>query len=99
MASGYWQLEIEEEDKPKTAFSTKFGLFEHNCMAFGLCNAPATFQCAMQLVLSGLLWKKVLVYINDVIVLGRSFEDNTINLREVLERFREHNLKLKPRKC
>jgi hypothetical protein len=70
MASGYWQLEIEEEDKPKTAFITKFGLFEHNRMAFGLCNAPATFQRAIQLVLADLLWRKALAYIDDVIVLG-----------------------------
>jgi hypothetical protein len=99
MASGYWQLEIEEEDKPKTAFITKFGLFEHNRMAFGLCNAPATFQRAIQLVLSGLLWKKALAYIDDVIVLGQTFGDNIANLREVLDRFRDHDLKLKPRKC
>jgi hypothetical protein len=99
MASGYWQLEIEEEDKPKTAFITKYGLFEHNRMAFGLCNAPATFQRAIQLVLSGLLWGKALAYIDDVIVLGRSFGDNILNLEEVLERFRQHHLKLKPRKC
>ena len=44
MASGYWQVEIAEEDRPKTAFITKYGLYEHTRMAFGLCNAPATFQ-------------------------------------------------------
>ena len=99
MASGYWQLEIAEEDKPKTAFITKFGLFEHNRMAFGLCNAPATFQRAIQLVLADLLWRKALAYIDDVIVLGTSFEDHISSLKAVLDRFRLHNLKLKPRKC
>ena len=54
MASGYWQIEIDEKDRYKTAFITKFGLFEHKQMAFGLCNAPATFQRVIQFVLRGL---------------------------------------------
>ena len=99
MCSGYWQIEIQESDKPKTAFITKAGLFEHNRMAFGLCNAPATFQRAMQLVLDGLTWKEVLAYLDDVIVLGKSFGDHLNNLRLVFSRFRKYNLKLKPRKC
>ena len=99
MASGYWQIEIAEQDRPKTAFITKGGLFEHNRMAFGLCNAPATFQRAMQLVLEGLTWREVLAYLDDVIVLGPSFDDHISNLACVLQRFRAYNLKLKPRKC
>ena len=62
MASGYWQIEIDEADRHKTAFITKFGLFEHQRMAFGLCNAPATFQRVIQLVLWGLTWDKILAY-------------------------------------
>jgi hypothetical protein len=58
MASGYWQIEMAEEDRHKTAFITKYGLFEFTRMGFGLCNAPATFQRAVQLVLRGLLGKK-----------------------------------------
>jgi hypothetical protein len=99
MAAGYWQIEVVEEDKPKTAFITKYGLFEHNRMAFGLCNAPATFQRAMQLVLEGLLWKEAIAYLDDVIVLGTDFEHHLRCLRSVLLRFRLHNLKLKPKKC
>ena len=99
MASGYWQIPIEEEDKPKTAFVTKRGLFEHNRMAFGLCNAPATFQRAMNMVLEGLTWKTVLAYLDDVIVLGDTFSSHLANLQQVFQRFRENNLKLKPRKC
>ena len=53
----------------------------------------------MQLVLRGLTWKQVLVYLDDVIVLGKDFPDALANLRMALERFREHSLKLKPRKC
>ena len=99
MASGYWQVEVEERDKPKTAFITKRGLFEMNRMAFGLCNAPATFQRMIQTVLEGLLWWSVLAYIDDVIVLGPSFADHLKNLEIVLRRFRRFNLKLKPKKC
>jgi len=98
MASGYWQIEITEEDRPKTAFVTKRGLFEHNRMAFGLCNAPATFQRAMHLVLEGLTWKEVLAYLDDVVVLGSGFNDHIRNLARVFQRFRTYNLKLKPRK-
>ena len=68
-------------------------------MGFGLCNAPATFQRAMMLVLRGLTWKEVLAYLDDIIILGKSFADHLQNLRLVFERFRFFNLKLKPKKC
>ena len=99
LASGYWQIEIAPEDQKKTAFITKYGLFEHKMMCFGLCNGPATFQRAMQFVLSGLLWDKALCYLDDVISLGSDFESAIANLREIFGRFREHNLKMKPKKC
>ena len=54
--SAYWQVEIDESDKCKTAFLTKFGLFQHARMGFGLCNAPATYTRVMNLVLRGLHW-------------------------------------------
>ena len=99
LLSGYWQIAIHPEDRKKTAFLTKYGLFEHKMMCFGLCNAPATFQRAMQYVLSGLLWEKALCYLDDVISLGTDFESALSNLREIFDRFREHNLKMKPKKC
>ena len=99
MASGYYQIEIAPEDREKTAFITKYGLFHHTRMAFGLCNAPATFQRAMYLVLRGLTWREVLAYLDDIMVLGIDFDSHLRNLREVLSRFRQYNLKLKPKKC
>ena len=99
MASGYWQIEVEPEDREKTAFITRWGLFEHVRMPFGLCNAPSTFQRAMNLVLRGMTWKTVLAFLDDVLVMGKDFSEHMTNLRDVLDRFREHNLKLKPRKC
>ena len=68
-------------------------------MAMGLCNAPATFQRAMQLVFHGMLWKQVLTYLDDLNVLGRNFNDHLSNLVQSFERLRKYNLKLKPQKC
>ena len=99
LASGYYQIELEESAKKKTAFITKYGLFEHERMGFGLCNAPATFQRAMNLVLRGLTWTRVLVYLDDIIILGTTFREHLDNLREVFNRMQQYNLKLKPKKC
>lgn len=99
MDNSYYQLELDEESKPKTAFITRYGLFQHDRMGFGLCNAPAVFQRAMMLVLRGLTYKEVLAYLDDVIILGKSFEDHLHNLKEVFQRFKDFNLKLKPKKC
>ena len=96
---GYWQIELAPEDRHKTAFITKHGLYQHTRMPFGLCNAPSTFMRAMTLVLKGMTWEEVLAYLDDVIVTGKGFEGHLTNLRRVLERLRWHNLKLKPSKC
>jgi len=68
-------------------------------MGMVLCNAPAKFQRAMQLVLRGMVWTQVLVYIDDIIVLGKDFDCALQHLRNIFERMREYNLKLKPKKC
>ena len=99
MASGYWQILLKPEDCAKTAFVTKYGLFEHVRMGFGLCNAPSTFSRIMHMVLQDLAYKNVLAYLDDVVVLGDSFDSHLENLKEVLLRFRQNNLKLKPKKC
>ena len=99
MTSGYWQIEIDPRDRHKTAFVTKYGLFEHVRMPFGLTNAPAIFQRVVQLLLRGMTWNQILAYLDDVIILGKSFDDHLANIRKVLERFRESNMKLKPKKC
>ena len=97
--SAYWQIKIRKEDREKTAFISKHGLFEFVRMSFGLCNAPATFSRVMNLVLRGLTWNIALAFLDDVVVLGTSFSDHVKNLRQVLERFRDYKLKLKPKKC
>ena len=65
----------------------------------GLCTAGATFQRAIQLVLRGLNWEEVIVYLDDIIVLGTDFEGSLQALRKVFTRFRQHNLKIKAKKC
>lgn len=99
IASGYWQVEMAEKDKKKTAFSTGSGLYQFNVMPFGLCNAPATFERLMERVLVGLPWQILLIFLDDVIVHAKSFEEVVRRLRLVFERLRSANLKLSPKKC
>ena len=90
---------VEEKYRHKTAFCTREGLFEFKVMPFGLCNAPAVFQRLMDLVLSGIQWEHCLVYIDDIVIMGKTFERHLQNLKLVLERLRRAGLKLKPSKC
>ena len=83
----------------KTAFSTVSGLWQFKVMPFGLCNAPATFERLMERVLGGLPWRVAMVYINDILVSGCTFEEHLANLRMVFERLRNAKLKLSPAKC
>lgn len=100
LKSGYWQVKMAEKDKPKTAFSIQGGGFwQFNVMSFGLCNAPATFERLMERVLSGLSWKTCLVYLDDIIVFAKSFEEQLERLDEVFTRLHEAGLKLSPKKC
>ena len=68
LASGYWQVEMDEQDKEKTAFTCHLGLYEFNVMPFGLKNAPATFQRLMNYVLRDYLYEFAVVYIDDILV-------------------------------
>jgi hypothetical protein len=99
LASGYWQVEMNEQDKEKTAFVTKQGIFEFNVMPFGLTNAPATFQRLMDRVFYDIKDKYVLVYLDDINIYSSTFEEHMQHLKEVLERFRRANLKLNLDKC
>ena len=76
LTSGYWQMQVKEEDRPKTAFSTHRGQFQWTVMSFGLTNGPASFIRLMNLALSGLTWTHCLVYLDDIIIWAPTFEDN-----------------------
>ncbi|UYV83760.1 K02A2.6-like, partial [Cordylochernes scorpioides] len=99
LKSGYWQVSIHPEDREKTAFTTGNGLWQFKVMPFGLCNAPATFERLMETVLQGIPLETCLVYLDDIIVMGKSFEEHLINLERVLQKIRGARLKLNPRKC
>ena len=99
MASGYWQIEIDEKDKEKTAFICSAGLYEYNVMPFGLCNAPATFQRMMDNLLQDLNWEAGRDYIDDIIIGSNKFEDHIQDLRNLFVKIRQVNLKIKLSKC
>ena len=99
LASGYWQVELDPRDKHKTAFTTRQGLFEFDVLSFGLCNSPSTFQRLMDLVLADGQWTTCLVYLDDIIIFGRTFQEHLGRLDEVLTKLRQANLKVKPAKC
>ncbi|GBO18284.1 Retrovirus-related Pol polyprotein from transposon 297 [Araneus ventricosus] len=101
LKSGYWQVEIRPEDREKTAFTTGQGLWQFKVMPFGLCNAPATFERLMETVLRGLYItsEACLVYLDDIIIVGRTLEEHLSNLRKVFQRLQKANLKLSPKKC
>ncbi|KAK7877355.1 hypothetical protein WMY93_031928 [Mugilogobius chulae] len=98
-SNGYWQVEVAEEDREKTAFTTGRGLYQWRAMPMGLSNSPATFQRMMELVLRGLPWHICLVYLDDILVYSRTFEDHLSHLQEVLTRIQSAGLKLNSSKC
>ena len=100
LKSGYWQVPITECDKAKTAFRTSSGqLYEFNQVPFGFCNAPATFSCLMDRVLSGLHWEMCLFYLDNIIFFSSTWEEHLARLCQVIERLRHANLKLGAEKC
>ena len=94
LASGYWQVSLSQEVRVKTAFATHSGLFQFRVMPFGLCNAPATFERLMDRVLQGLRWSRCLVYLDDIISFGSTFDGALTNLTLIFERLRSYGLQL-----
>jgi hypothetical protein len=99
LISGYWQILLDSADREKTAFSTRNGHWQFNVMPFGLSGAPATFQRAMDVLLSGCLWHFALVYLDDIIVFSNTWEEHLKHLDEVLTRLNKSNFKVKLEKC
>jgi hypothetical protein len=97
LASGYWQIEVDEKEKSKTAFSTGQGLYEFNVLPFGLTGAPSTFQRIMDYILMDV--PHAMVYIDDIIVYSVSFDQHLTDLRLVFKHIRAAGLKLKLKKC
>ena len=97
--SGFMQCPVSVEDRPKTAFITRRGMFQFTKMPFGLCNAPATFERLIDLLLRGLNEEICLSYLDDIILFSHTEEEHLERLDRLLVRLKEANLKLKPTKC
>jgi hypothetical protein len=95
----YHQLKARECDIPKTAFVSRYGLYEFMVMSFGLTNAPAYFMYMMNKVFMDYLDKFVVVFIDDILVYSRSEEAHEEHLRLVLQKLRDHKLYAKLSKC
>jgi hypothetical protein len=99
LASGYWQVEMHQTDQEKTAFITDYGLYEFIVMPFGLRNAPGTFQRLMNHVLQDYLGLFVCVYLDDIIIYSKTFEQHLDHIAQVFNALRQAQLKIKLKKC
>jgi hypothetical protein len=99
LRSGYHQLRIRPSNIPKTAFVTKYGLYEFTVMSFGVTNAPAFFMNLMNSVFMDYLDKFVVVFIDDILIYSQSEEEHVDHLKMVLQRLRDHQLYAKLSKC
>jgi hypothetical protein len=97
--SGYHQIKIHEEDIPKIAFSTQYGLYEYLVMSFGLTNAPTHFMYLMNSIFMEELDKFVMVFIDDILVFSKSKKEHEEHLHIVLQRLCDHQLYEKFSRC
>ena len=100
LRSGFHQLGLAEESRPYTAFCIPgSGLWQFKVVPFGAMNSPAEFERLMEKVLTGLTYVTLLIYLDDIIVYGKTFDIHLQNLEEVFKRLASANLKLNPEKC
>ena len=94
LGNAFYQVELNEQSKKKTAFSTKNEQYCFNRMPFGIAAAPATFQKLMNKVLGPLNWKEAIVYLDDILIFSSTIKEHIKRVRNVLERIKEAGLKL-----
>ena len=99
LRSSYHQVWVSPEDRDKTTFICPRGMYRFRTMPFGLCNAGATFQRLMDILMTGLHLEICLVYLDDIVVFARDAQQHLERLKQVFDRLRGAGLKLKPSKC
>ena len=99
LASGYWQVPVHPKHRYKTAFITHRGLFQFKVMPFGLCNAPATFQRMIDMLLTGFIWEFVMAYLDDIIIYSANFNQHLEHLQLVFDKMNNVHLLFKLSKC
>lgn len=99
VANAYHRIRIRKGDEWKTAFNTKYGHYEYLVMPFGLTNAPAIFQELMNDIFHDMIDITVIVYLDDIIVFGKTKEETIAATKKVLQRLRENHLYCKAKKC
>ena len=97
--AGYWQIPVVPEDREKTTFTCHQGTFRYIRMPFGFRNTPATFQRALDIILSDVRWQTCLIYLDDVIVFSRPTEQHVRDVYKVLSLLRAAGVTLKLKKC
>ena len=96
--SGYNHVLVKDEDQYKTTFTTKWGTMAYKKMPFGLSNAGPTFQKAMYMAFEKLMYKIVLVYLDDITVFSKEAKDHLGHLKQIFQHYREFGISLNPKK-
>lgn len=99
LVRGYYQMSLDPDSREFTAFSTSRSHWQFKRLPFGLCNAPAAFQRQMQQVLSGFPHSKVVVYIDDILIMEKGFVKHLELVGKVLMTLSSHGIKINPEKC
>jgi hypothetical protein len=98
-AGAYHCVGVHKADRPKTAFSTHFGLWQFKRLPFGLCNALATYTRLVQMVLEGISYDETLLYLDDTCIHSKDLEGHYVSMKKVFDTYRLAGLKIQPSKC
>lgn len=99
LTHGYYQVAMHPDSVPLTAFRVPWGLFDFERMPQGLCNSPCTFQRIMELIFGDMNFRQLILYLDDILVFSKTFEDHLVRLEEVFDRLIKYGLKLRGEKC